>query len=293
MRISIFSKVAHQRDLPILQQLLTTLHRQGCQPYLYEPYHRDMAAFGVLGVEVGFFSDHLTLKQVKPDFMITLGGDGTILDAVVLIRQMPVPVLGINLGRLGFLAATNPSRIAEAITALKEGSYTISHRKLLQLESSLPIFGDAAFALNDFTVLKRDTSSMISIHTYINGDYLGTYWADGIIVATPTGSTGYSLSCGGPIIFPQADNFVITPVAPHNLNVRPLIVPDSSVISFEIEGRSDSFLCTLDSRFESITPEHQLAVRQGDFTVRMVQLYGENFSKTIREKLSWGRDNRN
>jgi NAD+ kinase len=157
----------------------------------------------------------------------------------------------------------------------------------------MPLFGDTRFALNDFTILKRDTSSMITIHTYINGSYLNTYWADGIIVATPTGSTGYSLSCGGPIIFPNSDNFVITPVATHNLNVRPVVISDDSIISFDVEGRAENFLCTLDSRFETITSAHQLAVRKNDFSIKLVQLHDYGFMDTMRDKLAWGQDSRN
>jgi NAD+ kinase len=172
-------------------------------------------------------------------------------------------------------------------------NYAVEQRKLLQLDSNLPLFGATPFALNDFTLLKRDTSSMITIHTYMNGAYLNSYWADGLIVATPTGSTGYSLSCGGPIIFPDSNNFVITAVAPHNLNLRPVIVSDNSVISFEVEGRAENFLCTLDSRFETVTAGVQLAITSAPFKVKLIQLAGDTFLKTIRAKLAWGQDARN
>jgi NAD+ kinase len=215
------------------------------------------------------------------------------LEAVTMVRDSDVPIMGINLGRLGFLASIGKVRISNAIQALIKGQYSIEERRLLHLETNLPLFGEARFALNDFTLLKRDTSSMITIHTYLNGAYLNSYWADGLIIATPTGSTGYSLSCGGPIIFPNSDNFVITPVAPHNLNVRPIIVSDTSVLSFEIEGRADNFLCTLDSRFETVTNDYQLAVRSADFTIKLVQLNGDTYLKTLREKLNWGVDARN
>lgn len=171
--------------------------------------------------------------------------------------------------------------------------YRLEERRTLYLESNLPLFGDTPYALNDFTILKRDTSSMITIHTFINGAYLNSYWADGIVVATPTGSTGYSLSCGGPIIFPGSGNFIITPVAPHNLNVRPIVMSDDTVISFEVEGRAENFLCTLDSRFEPITAAHQLAVRKNDFPIRLIHLQDVDFLDTIRGKLNWGQDTRN
>ena len=227
------------------------------------------------------------------DVVISMGGDGTMLRAVTLIADRQIPLLGINLGRLGFLASIEKKFIGQAITQLLKGMYHIEDRTMMYLETTAELFGNARFALNDFTLHKRDTSSMITIHTYINGDFLNSYWADGVIVSTPTGSTGYSLSCGGPIIFPNSGNFVITPVAPHNLNVRPIVISDTSVISFEIEGRSENFLCTLDSRFETVTSQHQLAVRKCDFTTRLVQLNNFSFLRTIHEKLTWGKDVRN
>ena len=173
------------------------------------------------------------------------------------------------------------------------GDLSIEERRLLYLKTDKKIFDDCRFALNDFTILKRDTSSMITIHAFLDGAYFNSYWADGLIVATATGSTGYSLSCGGPIVFPDSHNFVITAVAPHNLNVRPIVVSDDSILSFEVEGRADNFLCTLDSRFESITADYQLAIRRCDFTLKVVQLHGDTYLKTLREKLSWGLDGRN
>lgn len=215
------------------------------------------------------------------------------LDAVTLVRDSGIPILGINLGRLGFLATTNKEIIEQAIEALALNAFTIDQRTLLHLDSNYPLFGDAPYALNDFTILKRDTSSMIVVSAYINGEFLNSYWADGLILCTPTGSTGYSLSCGGPIIFPNSGNFAITPVAPHNLNVRPIVIPDDAIVSFEIQGRTDSFLCTLDSRFEAITPAHQIAIRKEDFLVNLIRLHEQNFMSTIRNKLYWGLDQRN
>lgn len=233
------------------------------------------------------------LLEYDPNVCITLGGDGTILKAATLIRGSQIPILGINLGRLGFLASTEKTSIQDALEMILKNEYTIDRRSMLGLESNLPIFGELKFALNDFTLHKRDTSSMITVHTYLNDEFLNSYWADGLIVSTPTGSTGYSLSCGGPIIYPKSNNFVITPVAPHNLNVRPLVFSDDIKISFEIEGRSESFLCTLDSRFERITSEHKISITKNTFTTNLVKLHSKSFLKTIREKLVWGRDSRN
>ena len=169
-------------------------------------------------------------------------------------------------------------------------TYVIDKRTLIHLDANVPLFGDVPYGLNEFTLLKQDSSSMIKIHTYLNGEFLNTYWADGLIVATPTGSTGYSLSCNGPVVFPDSGSFVITPVAPHNLNIRPIVVPDDTIISFEVEGRTDAFLCTLDSRREIVTKEIQLAVRKENFGINLIRLNENNFLQTLRNKLSWGLD---
>lgn len=293
MQVVVYSKILHDKDLSHVQLLFDVLQREDINIYVFEPYYRQIKDKIMLRRDVGIFDSYLDFKTHQFDFVITLGGDGTILDAVTVVRDFNVPILGINLGRLGFLAGINKNRIEEAIVSLRKGIYTIDTRKLLFLESNFPLFGELNFALNDCTILKRDNSSMITIHTFVNGAYLNSYWADGLIIATPTGSTGYSLSCGGPIIFPNSSNFVITPVAPHNLNVRPIVIPDNAVVSFEIEGRAENFLCTLDSRFEVITAEHQLAVRRCDFSIRLVQVQEESFLYTLRDKLAWGRDTRN
>jgi NAD+ kinase len=293
MQVVIYSKILHDEDVPHVQTLFDALHTEGVNTYVYKPYYAQIKEKIKFKREVAVFEGYLDFKSHKLDYVISLGGDGTILDAVTMVRDMDVPVMGINLGRLGFLASISKMRIEHAIQSLLNGQFDIESRRLLHLESNMPLFGDVRFALNDFTILKRDTSSMITIHAYLNGAYLNSYWADGLIVATPTGSTGYSLSCGGPIVFPNSNNFIITPVAPHNLNVRPIVVSDSSVISFEVEGRADNFLCTLDSRFETITNDYQLAVRTADFTVKLVQLHGDTYLKTLREKLHWGQDARN
>lgn len=293
MQVAIYSKVLHPEDAPFVQILFDALHTEGVNTYIYEPYFAQIKGKVVFKREVAVFNSHLDFKIHRFDYVLTLGGDGTVLDAVTVVRDSDVPIMGINLGRLGFLAGIGKMRIEEAIKMLIRGQFTVEWRRLLYLESNKPLFNEMRFALNDFTILKRDSSSMITIHTYLNGAYLNSYWADGLIVATPTGSSGYSLSCGGPIVFPNSGNFVITPVAPHNLNVRPVVVSDRSVISFEIEGRAENFLCTLDSRFEQITSDIQLAVRSCDFTVKLIQLHGDTYLKTLREKLNWGVDARN
>ena len=242
---------------------------------------------------VSELSTYEVIKNEHPDFVLTMGGDGTILHAVTMVRDTGIPILGINLGRLGFLASVEKKIIRRAIQYLFKKEYTIVSRSLLGLSSNIPVFEDFPFALNDFTLNKRDTSSMITIHMFIDNVLLNSYWADGIIISTPTGSTGYSLSCGGPIIFPDSKTLIITPVAPHNLNVRPIVIPDFHKISLKVEGRTDSFMSTLDSRYETITKDHRIEITKGHFRINFVQLKGHSFMKTISEKLLWGIDKRN
>jgi NAD+ kinase len=227
------------------------------------------------------------------DCLISLGGDGTMLDAVTLVKDSGIPVLGINFGRLGFLASISPDALQSAVEAIMNRTFVVDKRALIHLDSNEGLFGDTPFALNEFAIHKRDISPMIKIHTYINGEFLNTYWADGLIVSTPTGSTGYSMSCNGPILFPDAASFVITPVAPHNLNVRPIVIPDTNVVSFEIEGRADQFICVLDARKEIVDKTVQLAIRKEQFCVNLVRLNENSFLSTLRTKLTWGLDKRN
>ncbi|HLF62488.1 MAG TPA: NAD kinase [Saprospiraceae bacterium] len=290
MHVFLFGQAVTDEHVPYVQELITCLQNEQIKTSAYSPYRALLAEKLALPNTIQGLD---ALKNTDVDIVITLGGDGTILKAVTLIGQRETPILGINLGRLGFLASIENKYTSQAIRQIARGMYTIEGRTMLYLETDREIFGEMRFALNDFTLHKRDTSSMITIHTYINGDYLTSYWADGLIISTPTGSTGYSLSCGGPIIFPNSGNFVITPVAPHNLNVRPIVISDTSVISFEIEGRSTHFLCTLDSRYETVTAEYQLAVRRCDFKTKLILLDNFSFLKTIHEKLTWGKDTRN
>ena len=294
MRVAVYSQVFKPRDRPAVQELFTALAAHRVTAYVHAPYLAELRAAGVETGEVGSFESHLDFRVKRFDFTITLGGDGTILTAVTLVRDTGVPIVGINLGRLGFLASIEKAMIAETVQLLKRGHYDVSEREMLELVSDTGLFGEMNFALNDFTLLKRDTSSMITIHAYVNGDYLNSYWADGLIVATPTGSTGYSLSCGGPIVFPGSGNFIVTPVAPHNLNVRPIVISDKSVLTFEVEGRADNFLCTLDSR-HAVIDEAQapLGVRKCAFATRVVKIKDRSYLHTIRGKLLWGQDTRN
>ena len=238
------------------------------------------------------FSHHSELTT-DIDFLISLGGDGTLLDTITLVRDKNIPVVGINFGRLGFLASIGRDEMTEAVKALARRSYILDKRSLIHLDSNIPLFNDVPYGLNEFAIHKRDIAPMIKIHTYINGELLNTYWADGLILATPTGSTGYSLSLAGPVVFPESGSFVLTPIAPHNLNVRPIVIPDNTIVSFEIESRSDEVICALDSRRELVDKNVLLAVRKENFSINLVRLNENNFLQTLRNKLSWGLDKRN
>ncbi|MEM6299919.1 MAG: NAD kinase, partial [Bacteroidota bacterium] len=243
-------------------------------------------------IELEVFRSKDDLEDV--DLMLSIGGDGTFLECVTLIQEREIPVLGINSGRLGFLATTALHQIKPHLEALFNNYFTTESRTLLEFTSNKPeIFKDAPIALNEFAILKRDSSSMIVVNAYIDGEFLNSYWADGLILSTPTGSTGYSLSVGGPVVVPNSGNFIIAPISPHNLNVRPLIVPDTSVIAFEVTGRSDKFLAVLDSRYEKVDATIQIAVKKADYKAHFVRLQQETFLKTLRQKLNWGMDIRN
>ena len=227
------------------------------------------------------------------DFMFSIGGDGTFLDTITYVGRYEVPVLGINTGRLGFLASTTQEAFDEAIQKIYNKEYEFEMRSLIHFDANQDFFNGLNFGLNEFAILKKDISSMIVVHTYINGEYLNSYWADGIIVATPTGSTGYSLSCGGPFVLPQSNNFIITPISAHNLNIRPMVVSDDAIISFEVEARVDNFLASLDSRSRTIDVSSKIAVRKENFYAKIVKLDGLTFFDTLRQKLHWGLDVRN
>ncbi|NML35879.1 NAD kinase [Chitinophaga sp. G-6-1-13] len=292
MQVALYSRGFISEDIANIRLLLDELQRAEITATFYEPFYRILVQYIAFEKEPALFSCAEDLPG-KIDFLMSLGGDGTLLDTVCYVRDTNIPVIGINFGRLGFLASIGKDEIHALVQALLDRTYMVDQRSLIHLDANVPLFGEIPYALNEFTIHKKDTSAMVKIHTYLNGEFLNTYWADGLIVSTPTGSTGYSLSCGGPIVFPDAGNFVITPVAPHNLNVRPIIVPNESVISFEVEGRSDQFLCTLDSRMETIDSSVQLAIKKERFKISLLRLDESNFLHTLRNKLLWGIDARN
>lgn len=292
MQVAIYNRTFEEQDIPTLQHIITMLEAHGIQLIFFKEFYERIQPYITLKATPRVFTGRQDLP-LNTDMLFSLGGDGTLLDTVCFVGNTNIPLIGINLGRLGFLAAIPEEEVEDAIISLVRGSYTLEKRSLIHLDSSIPLFDGAPYALNEFTLHRKDSSSMIKIHTYLNGEFLNTYWADGLIVATPTGSTGYSLSCGGPVVFPQTSSFIITPVSPHNLNTRPVVVPDDNVISFEVEGRTEQFLCTLDSRTEIITSSVQIAVKKEAFTISLVRPDEHNFLKTIRQKLYWGVDRRN
>lgn len=292
MKVAIYSRAIDYDQQAEVQQMLEELVKENIEPVIYFPFFEKIKPSLQLPSGYSVFKDSTELDE-SVDFLISLGGDGTLLDTVTLVRDKNIPVLGINFGRLGFLASLGREELHSAVQSLLKRTMIIDKRSLIHLDASKPLFGEVPYGLNEFAIHKTDTSTMIKIHTYLNGEFLNTYWADGLIVSTPTGSTGYSLSCNGPVIFPESSSFVITPVAPHNLNVRPIVVPDNNIISFEIEGRSDHFICALDSRKEIVEKNVQLAVRREEFNLSLVRLNENNFLQTLRNKLSWGLDTRN
>jgi len=292
MKIAIYSRIIDYEQRSEIQQLFDELIKQHIEPVIYHPFLEKIRSEFLLPSDISSFNESEDLNG-SIEFIISLGGDGTLLDTVSLVRDKNIPVLGINFGRLGFLASIGKEDLKTAVSALVNRTFVIDKRSLIHLDSNKKLFGKVPYALNEFAIHKTDTSPMIKIHTYLNGEFLNTYWSDGLIVSTPTGSTGYSLSCSGPVVFPDSSSFVITPVAPHNLNVRPIVVPDNNIISFEIEGRAEQFICALDSRKEIVDMNVQLAVRRESFTISLVRLNENNFLQTLRNKLSWGLDTRN
>lgn len=292
MKAAIYSRVMDDEQRSAVQLFIDELTKQNIEPVIWQHFYEQIKEKINLPPDTKTFSlsEHLTDEI---EFIISLGGDGTLLDTVTLVRDKNISIMGINFGRLGFLASIGRDEVKLALKSIAKRSYVIDKRTMIHLDADLPLFGNIPYALNEFSVHKRDTDPMIKIHTYLNGEFLNTYWADGLIVATPTGSTGYSLSCGGPIVFPESGSFVITPVAPHNLNVRSIIVPDDNIISFEVESRSDNIICALDSRREIVGKNVQLAVRKESFPVNLIRLSENNFLQTIHNKLTWGLDKRN
>ncbi len=292
MRIAIYGRDFNDSVLPFVQQVFNALALYKIEISVFVKYNNFIKEKITLPSNTKTFGSHKDLLN-HADVLLSLGGDGTLLDTLSLVRDSQIPVIGINFGRLGFLASINKNEIDTAISALVNGDYTLDKRAILNLESKNDLFHDENFALNDITIHRRDNSAMMIIHAYMDGEFVNSYWADGLIIATPTGSTAYSLSCGGPIILPNAENFVITPIAPHNLNVRPIIVPNHVELTFEIEARSTKFLVSCDSRTETVDRSVKITISKAKFNVNLVRLNNESYLTTLRNKLLWGIDTRN
>lgn len=292
MNIAIYGRPVNPKQVELAEKVIQLLVKAGAEFSIHEPYRNFLSKHMNLSAKAKSFQTHGDLRG-KTDFLLSIGGDGTLLDTVLLVKDSGIPIAGINAGRLGFLSSIAEDNLTIALDSLAKGHYSLDARTILRLESNHPLFEEDNVALNEFTIHKKETSSMITIHAYLNGEYLNSYWADGIMISTPTGSTGYSLSCGGPIVVPQSESFVITPIAPHNLNVRPIVVSDKNVISLEVEGRSQRFMATLDSRSATIDSGYQLAIRKENYSINLIRLSNENFLNTLRKKLNWGLDTRN
>lgn len=292
MRIAIYGRDFNDTVLPYVQQVFDHLKAHNIQPVLYHKFKNSLLGKINLPDNTLIFHNHKELSQLA-DVLLSLGGDGTLLDTLTLIRNSGIPVIGINFGRLGFLASINKDAIESALTDLINQEYTLDSRSLLAIESEKNLFGEENFGLNDVTIHRRDNSAMMIIHASMNGEFVNSYWADGLIIATPTGSTAYSLSCGGPIIYPDSENFVITPIAPHNLNVRPVVLSDSSVLSFEVEARESKFLVSCDSRTVTVERSVKITIKKADFCLNLIRLNNETYLNTLRNKLLWGIDTRN
>ena len=292
MKIAVFGKTISADSKSYVDDLHRELVDAGVEICVYRRLERFVYEHCNLNLDLKSFGTHEELLAFAPDFLITIGGDGTILDAVTFIRDSGIPILGINTGRLGFLSNVGKENIQEAVKALVNGDYTIDNRNLLDLQCE-DLDLDLNFALNEVTVSRKDTTAMVTVHTWIDEHYLNSYWADGLIISTPTGSTGYSLSCGGPIIMPGSESFVITPIAPHNLNVRPFVIPNNMEIKLKVEGREQQFLVSLDSRIYALDIGSELTVKLHNFKISMVKTEIQDFADTLRNKLLWGLDRRN
>ena len=292
MKIAIYGRPTKDNLSEHIQVLFNKLNESKVEVLIYEPFYRFISQGLTLTDSFKTFHSHTELKK-EVNFMLSLGGDGTFLETLMYVRDSGIPILGINTGRLGFLANVAKTEINSAIDALLDNRYTIETRALLNLTTANNLFGDLNYALNELTIMKKDSLAMVTVNAYINGEYLNSYFADGLIIATPTGSTAYSLSCGGPLVMPGSENFLITPIAPHNLNVRPLIISDNNVITLKISGRSNQYLVTMDSRSEVVDNSVELTLKKADFYANLVKLENQSFFNTIRNKLLWGLDKRN
>jgi len=293
MRIAIYGKKFKSDFDPYFKEIIDTLVYNKVDISISQTFFEALPnTLRPTQKNLQFFSNSIKLDR-DVDVLLSIGGDGTFLDSVTYVQNSGIPIAGINSGRLGFLANISRSEIKSAIQKIISGNFLVEERELIHLVKPSNIFKDYNYALNEITISKKDSSSMITINVYLNGNFLNTYWADGLIIATPTGSTAYSLSVGGPIVVPEAKNFIITPLAPHNLTVRPMVVPNNQELSIRVSGRDENYLLSLDRRYEVISTDIELKLRRARFKVKLVKHDERTFFSTLREKLMWGLDTRN
>lgn len=293
MKVAIYGQTYQDDAIEYLLELLDELHKEAAEIWIEEEFHSLYISKGNT-ISYSTFTISSGLDSTF-DMFVSFGGDGTILRATTFVKDLGIPIVGVNTGRLGFLSTFKKEDVRKVVQEFVLGAFTIIERSLVQLntDSLDEEFGDLNFALNEITVSRKDTTSMITVETFLNNEYLTSYWADGLIVSTPTGSTGYSLSCGGPVIVPTAKSLVLTPIAPHNLNARPLVISDDTLIRLKVSGREDNHLVSLDSRIASLENGQEIAIRKAPFTIKMIEYTSESFLKTLRNKLLWGEDKRN
>ena len=293
MKVAIYGQILQEGVVDYVNELLDELKTSGADVSIEKDFLNNLK-------KASEFEDYPTYTEAKGlessfDMLVSFGGDGTILRAVTFIKDMGIPIVGVNTGRLGFLSTFRKEEVRKLVREFVAGNFIIRERSLVEVHTDydIPEFGDMRFALNEVAISRKDTTSMITVETYLNDEYLTSYWADGLIVATPTGSTGYSLSCGGPVIVPGVQALAITPIAPHNLNARPLVISDDTVIRMKVSGREDHHLVSLDSRIATLENGREIVVKKAPFQIRMIEYTSESFLKTIRKKLLWGQDKRN
>ncbi len=293
MKVAIYGQTYQDDAIAYVVELLDELQKENAQVAIEEDFY-SLIPNQNKNKSYGVFTTTSGLDDTF-DMLVSFGGDGTILRATTYVKDFGIPIVGVNTGRLGFLSTFAKEDVRKVIQEFVSGAYHIVERSLVEVASDIVSseFGALNFALNEITVSRKDTTSMITVETYLNDEYLTSYWADGLIISTPTGSTGYSLSCGGPVIVPTAKSLVLTPIAPHNLNARPLVISDTTVIRLKVSGREENHLISLDSRIASIENGTEIVIKKADFTVKMIEYTSESFLKTLRNKLLWGEDRRN
>ncbi len=293
MKIAVYGREFTPAVIPHVQHIFDFLKEREIDIWVYDNFYTFLKQQFLCPDHLSTYSSHEDLPR-DIDFMLSLGGDGTMLSAVSIIKDSGIPIAGINFGRLGYLASIGKTEVDLALTQILEKKYSLQQRSLIEVQSShKKLFDGNNYALNDITVFRYDSSAMITVHATLNGELLNSYWADGLIIATPTGSTAYSLSCGGPIIMPGSGNFVITPISPHNLNVRPVVISSEFELALEIESRTEKYILSCDSKYETMNSSDKITIRKAPFFINLIRLPGESYFSTLREKLLWGIDVRN